>query len=192
VTGAHPARAATSISAARQIPSGQVEISADKQTALVKTFRDGARNVSKVTFSKIKDAGSGGCDRGCQLQSGAVPCPHELAAVRVLGTDIDALMHPMDTTVGWRSMYKDRSMEIPTTAEIESFAHMRDPSLLKLPALKNPRGRPKLKRQQGFLERLKSTKRVMYCSACGTSGHDVRNCPSALPQKKRKATKEKK
>ncbi|KAJ1449414.1 hypothetical protein M885DRAFT_572753 [Pelagophyceae sp. CCMP2097] len=78
------------------------------------------------------------CDKGCCVNE--IVCAHVCAEARKKGVEIHTLMNPRDTTVGWQAQYA-HSVELPSTADIESFKHLREPLWRLPPALRRKAGR---------------------------------------------------
>ena len=107
--------------AATRIPANSVTISEDGLSARVKSTAH-ERKVYTVVFTSIKDCNGAGCDGGCMVHSG-VPCAHAVAAATKKGVTIESLMHPFDTTEGWRAQYEE-SIELPSSADVDAYAHL--------------------------------------------------------------------
>ncbi|KAJ1446710.1 hypothetical protein M885DRAFT_545454, partial [Pelagophyceae sp. CCMP2097] len=114
-----------------------------------------------------------GHHHGCCVNE--IVCAHVCAAARKKGVEIHTLVNPCDTTVGWHAQYA-HSVELPSTAEIESFRHLREPLWRLPPALRRKAGRPKKqKRKKSGLEvgLAKKRPRRMTCGNCGKKdGHN--------------------
>ena len=118
----------------------------------------------------------GACDGGCSVKGG-LPCEHAEVAVRKLGVTLESLMNPADTTLTWRAQYSG-SIELPSSAEMETFAHLDNPRLRMPPALARPKGRPSgHKRKQSVIEKIARKKRKITCSTCRLIGHNCVHCP---------------
>lgn len=141
----------------RRFGSDSVTFSADKSEAFVKSIRLPGK-VYKVVFREIREASSLACDGNCSVLTG-IPCEHQVAAVRHLGKDIEDYLHEFDTVSNWREMYTGSEIELPSSADIESYSHLVNEKFSLPPVLKPAKGRPKKgARQLGWLERMsKST-----------------------------------
>ena len=90
-------------------------------------------------------------------------------------------MHVKDTAADWKASYTGRVMEIPTTADIESFAHLADEQLRLPPALRRKAGRPTKKRLPSTLaDFVVKRKRTMTCQVCFEKNHTKAHCPTLL------------
>ena len=102
---------------------------------------------------------------------------HAVSAATKKGVLIESLMHPFDTTAGWRAQYA-KTIEIPSSAQINAFAHLIDTKLRLPKAIKCGRGRPRKTRRISLAEKLVGKKRPMTCHFCFEKGHTKATCPS--------------
>mmetsp|Transcript_1211 Transcript_1211/g.3759 ORF Transcript_1211/g.3759 Transcript_1211/m.3759 type:complete len:407 (+) Transcript_1211:138-1358(+) len=184
-----PPRIEAQVSVARNfatdfIPSALVTLSDDGSTAMVQSTKTAAQY--RVIFANVCNRRNGpqtqaACDKGCCVNE--IVCAHVCAAARKKGVEIHTLMNPRDTTVGWQAQYA-HSVELPSTADIESFKHLREPLWRLPPALRRKAGRPKKqKRKKSGLEvgLAKKRPRRMTCGNCGKKdGHNKGNCPQPI------------
>ena len=140
-----------------------------------------------MTFASIRDAGAAACDAECSVLSG-LPCLHACTAATKLGRSIEQLIHPIDTTAGWRDLYAGPDIRLPTTASIQAHvaAGLVDTTLALPPVLPPKRGGEKQeKRKAGFLERCgtskKAKRRKPVCNRCFQIGHYKNKCTTIIP-----------
>jgi hypothetical protein len=153
-----------------------VTLAEDGLSDMVKSNGAEVGKTFKVTFSEIANCNGGSCDSGDMVGLG-VPCSHAVAAATKKGVPIETLLHRFDTADGWRAQYV-LSIELPSSAQVDSFAHLID-STLRMPlALTRGRGRPKTARRISYVEKYAGKKRRMTCQHCYKTGHTKRTCPS--------------
>mmetsp|Transcript_8273 Transcript_8273/g.29086 ORF Transcript_8273/g.29086 Transcript_8273/m.29086 type:complete len:278 (+) Transcript_8273:213-1046(+) len=163
------------------IPLAAVTLSNDGKTAMVKSTITAASY--RVTFEHVKNRRNlpgvpTPCDKGGCINE--IVCAHVFTAARAKGVEIEALMNPFDTTAGWKAQYA-HSIELPSTADVSNFKHLREPLWRLSPTLKRRAGRPKKpKRHKGPLvePRVAKRPRKMMCSICGKrDSHNKGKCP---------------
>ena len=130
-----------------------------------------------VNIGKMEDADKGACDRSCSVSTG-LPCGHQLALVDAGNHDLAGYMRKFDTTEGWIGQYAGVEFQLPSEADFEDQGGLWGSSVCIVPPFKQNRGRPSLKRKQGFLEK-GSKKAKVTCSRCLRVGHTKRSskCP---------------
>lgn len=140
--------------------SNLVSISPCKTNASVQSVRYPGK-VYRVQYDAIRNADSNACDGLCSIPTG-VPCEHQIAAATHLGKHISTFMNVKDRADTWQNMYDSLVIEIPSTAEIESFIHMKKDNLRLPPSLPRKRGRPRnMNRSMGPTEKRSYKKRKM-------------------------------
>lgn len=183
-TAVLPPRVLTEISKAEtdgaRFSENMVLLAGDGQSATVRSIRVPGRTY-RIVFDRIADADARSCDGNCSVLTG-LPCEHQFAAVRTSGKRMHEVMHEWDCTDHWREFYQGVDIDMPSSAEIDAYEHLKDETLRLPPLLKPKRGRPRVSsRTECILERITKKRRIFHCAFCASADHESDEC-SARPR----------
>ena len=159
---------------ALKIPPGNVLVDVSKEFATVRSTVD-ANKTYRIVYKEVKNANNKACD-GPDCAFRKLPCRHIIAAANALQGVVEDYMNPIDLLGPYQKCYANLSIELPSTAEIDAFAHLRNDNLRIPPWLHRPRGAPPKKRKKGIVETVVNKKRrPVTCHRCFVVGHNKNN-----------------
>ncbi|KAL1198660.1 hypothetical protein V5N11_027563 [Cardamine amara subsp. amara] len=110
-----------------------------------------------------------------------IPCRHAMAAARVSGIPVHAMVDDLYKTKNWQNAYSNVVMPVPNAAETDATNSNENYDMLP-PVSKQPAGRPRKRRIPSAGENMPSKIRgKRTCSRCGGEGHNRATCTYGIP-----------
>ena len=106
------------------------------------------------------------------MQRTGTPCKHVVKACDKAEKDLWRLVHPCHLLQNIYELY-NFPLKIPSTAEIEAHASLRNSNLKVAPMTKRSKGRPKKKSYSIYTKKTKERR----CTVCRKTGHNALYCP---------------
>ncbi|KAL1220822.1 hypothetical protein V5N11_000309 [Cardamine amara subsp. amara] len=104
-----------------------------------------------------------------------------MAAARVSGIPVHAMVDDLYKTKNWQNAYSNVVMHVPNAAEMDATNSNENYDMLP-PVSKQPAGRPRKRRIPSAGENMPSKKRgKRTCSRCGGEGHNRATCTYGIP-----------